>query len=111
MLGALPGLEVRPDAKAELAESLYRLGELAREEGDISTARKDWEKFLGCCEKNPHGGWVMYQLGQAALSEGKTDEALEWFKKTVKNYSGQEVSKLAGMKITEISLEKRHDGP
>ncbi len=111
LLGALPGLEVRPDAKAELAESLYRLGELAREEGDISTARKDWEKFLGCCEKNPHGGWVMYQLGQAALSEGKTDEALEWFKKTVKNYSGQEVSKLAGMKITEISLEKRHDGP
>ncbi len=111
LLEALPGLEVRPDAKAELAESLYRLGEMAREEGDLTTARKDWGKFLECCRGNPQGGWVMYQLGQAALSEGRQDEALDWFKKTVKGYPGQDVAKLAGMKITEITLEKRHDEP
>ena len=111
LLEALPGLEVRPDARTELAESLYRLGEMAREEGDLTTARKDWGKFLDCCQGNPQGGWVMYQLGQAALSEGRQEEALDWFKKTVKGYPGQDVAKLAGMKITEITLEKRHEGP
>ncbi|MGC8529555.1 MAG: tetratricopeptide repeat protein [Leptospirillia bacterium] len=111
LLEALPGLEIRSDARPELAESLYRLGEMAREEGDLSTARKDWEKFLDCCRGNPQGGWVMYQLGQAALSEGRQDEALDWFKKTVKGYPGQDVAKLAGMKITELTLEKRHEGP
>ena len=111
LLGALPGLEVRPDARGELAESLYRLGELSREEGDLPAARQDWEKFLACCQQDPEGGWVMYQLGQAALSEGHSGEALEWFQKTVKGYPGQDVAKLAGMKITELSLEKRHAGP
>jgi len=105
LLDSLPGLEVHPGAKPELAAVLYRLGELSREEGDQSRAREYWEKFLSCCAGDPHGGWVMYQLGQAALAKGRRQEALKWFRKTVKGYPGEEVAKLAGMRITEITLE------
>lgn len=103
---SLPGLLVHPGGGPELAAALYRLGELAREEGDPSKARAYWEKFLSCCSADPRGGWVMYQLGQAALAKGRREEALAWFRKTVKGYPGEDVAKLAGMRITEITLGK-----
>jgi hypothetical protein len=67
--------------------------------------------MLACCPNGPHGGWVTYQLGQISLSEGHPREALDWFEKTVRQYSGDEVARIAEQKISALKLEKKDRHP
>ena len=108
---ALPEIEDNPKDQPLLAEVLFHLGQESFLRGKRAEARRYWQKMLACCPNGPHGGWVTYQLGQISLSEGHPREALDWFEKTVRQYSGDEVARIAEQKISALKLEKKDGKP
>ncbi len=111
LMRALPLIEGRKDDRPLLAQVLFRLGQESLLRGDRPSSRRYWKEMLACCSSDPHGGWVTYQMGQMALSEGHAGEALEWFEKTVKKYPGEEVARVAREKIRAMRLENKNGEP
>lgn len=108
---ALPEIEDSPKKRALLGRVLFHLGQESLLRGDRAEARRYWQQLLVCCPAGPHGGWVSYQMGQMALSEGHSREALDWFEKTVRLYFGEEVARIAEQKIRAMKLEKKDGEP
>ncbi len=102
----LPEIEDIPNERSLLARVLFHLGQESLLRGDRVDARRYWQKLLVCCPTGPHGGWASYQMGQMALTDGHPREALAWFEKTVRLYSGDEVARIAEQKIRAMKLEK-----
>ena len=111
LLRALPEIEGRRENPSLLARVLFRLGQESFLRGDRASSRRYWQEMLACCPSDPHGGWVTYQMGQMALSDGHANEALEWFEKTVRKYPGEEVARVAKEKIRAMRLEKKNGEP
>lgn len=68
-------------ADTDRAEALYYLGAIAFNEGDVATARKDFEEGISI---NPKNGLNYVGLGAIALKSGNKSEAESYFKQAVK---------------------------
>lgn len=111
LASALPGIARNPGQKPLLAQALYHLGEAAWSHGDQTGAAGYWGRFLACCPEDSRKPWVMYEMGNMALERGDRAGALAWFRKSEKNAGGQEIGRVARLKIESLGLEKSGEKP
>ena len=76
-----PGRD-NPRRAAAVHVARFNRGLLAEEDGDLDTAVPLFNQVLG---REPQNAYATYELGLIARQQGKSDEAIEWLRKTTNN--------------------------
>lgn len=71
-----------PTRAAAVHLARFARGLIAKKQGNLERARELFDEVLG---RAPQHAYATYEMGLIAAEQGKTDEAIDWMRKTVEN--------------------------